>query len=518
MKAVIRGLVVGAVLTAGLVLTPPLAAQSLALEPFLPFEGALAVPGASDTWTFSGQEGQVISIMVAGSGGLDPVVSISNSSGQTLTSNDDYAFPDSTDALLQAVTLPRIDTYTVTVSGYGETTGDYTLTLLPGYAERSEVDDFSGTDPERLWDTAGGVGTAEQTDGLVRLTLPEPRLQGRLSRTSLPQIDDFYAQVAVQVERGPSGWRAGLALRDTPGTGYYALVVGQQGAWRLDFIDDDGEARQIRDWTSHPAIVPGVTRFTLGVLVNGSGFDVFYNGAYVGQAVETGTPAPSAGRIGLFANSPDAVTGDVAVAFDDLAITLPILNDDAEVMPSRLVTGGQAVTIQELERRRVIPAGGALALTVPESSGRQVEAGVSRILLGRGATYGDMVLHTTFTLQTVTPNALAACGLLFANRADDQHAVAYLDTQGGYGISARVGENFAPGQFNDGAESLTTGRHSLIIVRRGERVDLWVDREYGGTTTLPAELLDAGQIGNAVVNYERSETGCNFADTWVWTF
>lgn len=494
----------------------PSAAQALALEPFLPFEGTIGAPGGSDTWTFTGQEGQVISVNVVGANGLDPVVSLSNSAGQTLTTNDDYAYPDQSDALLQAITLPRIDNYTVTVSGYAETIGDYTITLLPGYAERSEVDDFADTSG-RAWDTAEATGTVTQTDGVARLTLPEPRLTGRLTRRTLPQLTDFYAQADIDIERGPSGWRAGLALRSTE-SGYYALVIGSQGAWRLDFITPDGSARLIRDWTNHPAIVAGATDFTLAVLVNGAGFDVFYNGASVGQAVETEAGAPDTGTVGLLASTPDAVTADATVVFDNLVLTVPQRDGFNDILPSRLVTGGQAVTIQELERRRVIPVGGTLALTVAESSGRQVEAGVGRIPLGRGATYGDMVLHTTFTLQTADTSALVACGALFANLGETQHAVAFLDTQGGYGVSARDGENFMPGQFNDGAAPASTGRHSLIVVRHGDRIDLWVDRQYAGDFTLPAELLPAAQIGNAVINYQRNETTCNFADTWVWTF
>ncbi len=492
------------------------AAQSLALEPFLPFEGTIVAPGGSDTWTFTGLEGQVVSLSAIGVNGFDPVLSLTNSSGQALTSNDDFAYPGRSDALLQAITLPRIDNYTVTVSGYAQTTGDYTLTLLPGYAERSEVDDFSDTSG-RAWDTVDDVGTLTQTDGEARLVLPEPRLHARLTRRALSQLTDFYVQAALEVERAPSGWQAGLALRSGE-SGYYAAIIGSQGAWRLNFINPDGSTRTVRDWTNHPAIVEGATRFTLGVLVNGAGFDLFYNGAYVGQAVETNAFAPRGGTVGLLASTPDSVVGDLTITFDDLVLTVPQQMGGDEIMPSRLVTGGQAVTIQELERRRVIPAGGNLALTVLESSGRQVESGVGRILLGRGATFGDMVLHTTFTLQTADSSALVACGVLFAHLGESQHAVAYLDTQGGYGVSARVGENFAPGQFNDGASPAASGRHNLIVVRRGEQIDLWVDRQYVGMFTLPEELLADGQIGNAVVNYQRTETTCNFSDTWVWTF
>jgi hypothetical protein len=490
--------------------------QAITLEPYLPFEGTLTGAGDTDTWTLNGVEGQVISLNVVGSGGLDPRISIANSSGQVLADNDDAAYPDRTDALLQAISLPRIDTYTITVGSYGDTTGDYTLTLLPGYAERALNDDFS-----RAWDVAGEVGALEQVGGLVRLRVPEPRQMAMLTRESLPRLSDFYAQADVRVERGPNGWRVGLALRAAPAQGYYALMLGNQGAWRLDFIDVDGVARTIRDWTTHPAIVAGVTNFRLSVLANGAGFDVFYNGAFVGQAIDADPAQGSlSGTVGLLGSTPDAVTADLAVTFDDLAITTPQVlgSEDAPILPSRLVTGGQILTVQELERRKVIPVGGALALTVPEASGQQAVPGVNRILLGRGITFGDVVLHTTFTLQPPDSSALVACGLLFGQQPDGRHAVAYLDTLGGYGIAPFEGETYGVGEFNDGAASAASGRHSLIVVRRGARVDLWVDRQYGGSYTLPDNLLPDGQIGAAVLNYQAGQTVCSFGDIWAWTF
>jgi hypothetical protein len=496
-----------------LMLWRPSAAQATPIMPLTPYEGTITVPGETQSWSFSGQEGGVVSVLVTSTGELDPVLELRNSSGQVLITNDDFAYPGRRDALLQAITLPRIDTYTASVYGFGDTIGDYTLTLFPGYGETALDEDF---EPFTGWQADGTDSAAlESVDGGAVLTLDGVRELARVERSGADMLEDFFAQVSVNVQRG-RGWRAGLALRGTD-DGYYALALGESGSWRLDYISDDGAARQVRDWTAHPAIVAGASRFTFGVLVNGATFDVFYNGAWVGQAVETQTDAPDVGQAGLYGGTSDAVGSGMVAAYDDFMITLPLRLGETEIMPTALVPGGQALTVQELERRRVIPTGGNLALNVPESSGRQVEPGVNRVLLGRGAAFGDYVLHTSFTLTTGSPESLVGCGLLLGNLSETEHAVAFLDRRGGYGISARDGENYEPGLFGENEAFAGGQRHTLVVVKQGTRAELFVDRQHVGGLDLPGAMDAPAQIGNAVINYERSDTSCNFSDTWVWS-
>lgn len=491
----------------------PAAAQSSTITPLVPFEGTLSVPGETEAWTFSGTEGAVVSILVNSTGTLDPVVELRNSTGQILTSNDDFAYPGRSDSLLQAVSLPRIDTYTINVYGFGQTIGDYSVTMIPGYAEVAEREDFSTPDS---WTAAGSESALVEADGgQLTLTLDGIRQAARITREGDDPTEDYYAQARINVQRAPMGWRVGFALRATD-SGYYALMMGSDSAWRMDYVNADGTTREIRDWTAHPAIRAGATTFTLGVLANGRAFDVFFDGAWIGQAVESQTNAPDSGLTGFYGATPDAIGSGLIASFDDLLVTRPLKVGEIEVMPSSLVPGGQALTVQELERRRVVSTGGRLALTVPESSGRQVEPGVNRVPLGRGAVFSDYVLYTTFTLTTAVPNALVGCGVLFGNLSDTEHAVAFLDRAGGYGISARQGGNYMPGLFGENPAFATAQRHSLILVKRGLRAELFVDRQHVGGYDLPAAFDAPAQIGNAVVNYERSDTSCSFGDTWVW--
>lgn len=487
-------------------------AQSTPIEPFVPYEGELTVPGATDLWTFNGLEGGIVSVLVTSDGSLDPIIELRNSSGQILTSNDDFAYPGRRDALIQAATLPRIDTYSIAVYGFGQTVGTYTLTLLPGYADPALNEPFNSAG---RWRDTGDTGAVLETlDGQLRVTVEGVRVSVPILDADGPTFSTFFASARVNVVRGPAGWRAGLTVRGTP-DGAYGLMLGEGGSWRMDYFPAEGEPRQIRDWTFHPAIQAGATQFTLGVLANGPAFDVLVNGAWVGQAIDTGG-GPGSGTVGVFAATPDAIGAGITVAFDELIVTRPLKVGEIDVMPSQLVPGGQALTVQELERRLVIPTGGRAALTVPESSGRQIEPGVNRVLLGRGVTFTDYVAYTTFTLTTAVPDALVGCGLLLANLSDTQHVVAFLDRRGGYGISARDGENFSPGLFGENEAFAGGQRHTLIVTKIGTRAELWVDRVHVGGFDLPARFAEAGQVGNAVVNYVRSDTSCSFSDTWVW--
>ena len=104
-------------------------------------EGEIAT-GETATWTFTAADGAVLTFRAeATSGDLDPVLTLRNRTGTALITNDDYDYPEGKAAMLEAVTLPRTGTYTVDVTGFGQTAGDYRLTMLPGYAQEVMLDE-----------------------------------------------------------------------------------------------------------------------------------------------------------------------------------------------------------------------------------------------------------------------------------------------------------------------------------------------------------------------------------------
>jgi len=486
----------------------PTQAQTPQLTPYQSVEGEMRTAGDSQAWQFTAIEGALVSIHATSADTFDPMLTLSNSSGTVLMSNDDHNYPESLDALLEGITLPRTDTYTVTVTGANETVGTYTLTLNYGYSETVLARPF---DVSVNWEESSSAVTVIQADGVVAVTATGANASGYVSDSLAEAYNTFHVRVEIIEVSGRSGWVAGLALRANE-TRRYIVQVNQRGQWRLVRQESNSE-RIVRDWTAHPAIRAGETRFTLGVLANRQAFDVFYNDAFVGQAVDRQVSSSESGVLGLYVGAPDALNATATAQFGALYVTVPTLNADARVIPQQLMVGSLGLTVQELERRGVIPVGGEQALSVAESNGRQIQSGVNRIVLGRAAQFEHYVLSTTFPAQADS-DGVTGCGLLFGHISDESHGVAYLDRSGAYGLSIREGAAYQPGLFGESQNpAWQTGRQHLLIVRLNEQIHYYVNRQYVGTLNAP---VAAGQVGNVVINYDPVNTFCQFNDTWVW--
>lgn len=486
----------------------PAQAQTPQLTPYQPVEGEMRTAGDSQPWQFTAIEGAMVSLYATSADTFDPVLTLTNSSGAVLMSNDDYNYPESLDALLEAITLPRTDTYTVTVSGANETTGTYTLTLTYGYSEAVLVRPF---DVSVNWDESSSAVNVIQADGIAAVTASGANSAGYVSDSLAEAYTTFHVRAELVEVSGRNGWIAGLALRANDSR-RYVVQVNQRGQWRLVRQESTSE-RIVRDWTAHPAIRAGETRFTLGVLANRQAFDVFYNDAFVGQAVDRQVTASESGVLGLYVGAPDALDASATAQFGALHVTVPAMNADVRVLPQQLMAGSLGLTVQELERRGVMPVGGEQALSVAESNGRQIQSGVNRIVLGRAAQFERYVLSATFTAQADS-DGVTGCGLLFGHVSDEAHGVAYLDRTGAYGLSIRDGAAYQPGLFGESQNAAwQTGRQHLLIVRLNDRIHYYVNRQYVGTLNAPAVN---GQVGNVVVNYDPVNTFCQFNDTWVW--
>ena len=96
-------------------------------------------PNSPYTTTFDAREGDIVTITVkATDNQLDPKVSLLDSSGTEIASNDDHESNDSSlgpyDSQIPDFTLPKTDTYTVSISGFAGIGGTFDLTVLPGGA------------------------------------------------------------------------------------------------------------------------------------------------------------------------------------------------------------------------------------------------------------------------------------------------------------------------------------------------------------------------------------------------
>lgn len=103
-------------------------------------------PNQTLVYTFSAREGNVLSFIAQSDDGqLDPAIAILNASGAVVASNDDYDYPNRTDALIEAFTVPRTGEYQLELRAVNPEGGAFRLAMSIGYSsiilsDRFEVD------------------------------------------------------------------------------------------------------------------------------------------------------------------------------------------------------------------------------------------------------------------------------------------------------------------------------------------------------------------------------------------
>jgi hypothetical protein len=487
-----------------LFVTSPAAQAQQQLSLYTPVNGSIDA-GETQAWQFAAQSGEVLSLLVeAGSGDFDPVLTISDRAGNTLTSNDDYAYPETRDSLLEAITIPRTESYTLTVSGFNGTAGDYRLTVFSGFAQIAERDGF-GSDSD--WQPLDESLAASLSDGQLTLTAVGASQRG-LAVGALQPLANVAARVLIQSVNNPTGWTVGITARRN-GSDYYLFEVNDEGLWRFSLVQD-GEATVLRDWINHPNIVPGKTTFSLSLLANGAGFEFFYDDGFIGTVSDT--TLTQAGEVGLMVGTTTAQETETTAVFSDLVLTTPLLIDGERIIPQELTVADGPIMEQALQRRHVVSAAGSMSLTVPESSVEYARPGVQRLMLGRGVTYTNFTMGATVELRPALSRPVG-CGLVFRFADETDYTLAFLDAMGGYGVSLRQGENFMPGLFGENAEFAGGGTHHLLIIADETTVYYYVDGQYVGFYENPPQ---EGQVGTAVVNFEGIDNACRFTDLWLW--
>lgn len=475
-----------------------------ALMPEVPVSGE--VIAAPVEYTFNGAAGEVVSVWVTATDAIfDPVLTLLEGE-RTLLRNDDYHFPDTRDALLEAVTLPRTGTYTARVEGYAGSSGTFTITLRRGFAGLGAIDDFGSSGG---WATGADAVRINISGGDLLLSYTG---QGTGGAGGVALLDaEYHARIRVTDVRTTltnAGWVAGITAQYGD-AGSYGLHIRGDGTYR--FVRRDGDAETaLRDWGSHPAIVPGQTAFTLAMLARNGGFHLFYNDSPLMTISDAGLAGEVV--IGAAAGVIAPLPGEAEITFDDLTVTVPARAGDRPVIPDQVyVSDGQAMTTA-LTRRHVVDAGGELALTVPESSVQYARSGVNRLMLGGGTVYSDFMLGGTVEL-TQNSVGISGCGLVFRSSSEDDYALVFFDSTGGAGVSVQQNGQFQPGLFVEGLE-VATVRH-LLVIADGTTLYAYIDGRSIGTLTLAA---GSGEVGSAVVNYDAVDTRCVVRNLWVWSW
>jgi hypothetical protein len=113
------------------------------------------------------------------------------------------------------LTLPADGTYTARVMHYGETSGEYDLTLSPGFARLAYQQSFD--DPALVW-VAPGSGTAVVDQGRLRLRAVGETASAVAVAPDVQPLADHYYEASARLFASPSYAEFGLvfARRELP--------------------------------------------------------------------------------------------------------------------------------------------------------------------------------------------------------------------------------------------------------------------------------------------------------------
>ncbi|MEL7435806.1 MAG: hypothetical protein AAFN11_17805, partial [Chloroflexota bacterium] len=453
---------------------------------------------------YRAQTGEFLSVIVRGTDDFDPIVEIVDAGGRVIVSNDDYMFPDSRDALIEGFVAPTSGRYEIRVRGYNGSDGDYTLTILPGYSNLITEETFAD---DSNW-------IAISTDPVDEATFFSVEEQGVLSQDGfnrsglamgvMPEGATYYLHTTMTNIDSNQGWRAGIIFGYQDVSDYYRLLVNYRGAWQITRVLS-GEAIVVRDWSIHPQIPPNNTAFSLGILVNGTTFDVFYNGQFIGRS-ESDTFIT--GEAGLVAETIDVIQGNAVVSFDNFVITRPTLVNEQPIIPTSIVGNGTNATVRELEQRLLVPTGGDMRLVLSESFVTNTQVGVSRFAVGEPAT--NFAVGTRVWWAT-DETAINGCGLVVRDDENNNYVLAFVDSAGGSGLSERMGDAFAQNVFE--TDNVVAPPHDLVVIVRDEAVYYFLNGQLRGTLEM---AIRQGNIAEASISFDGSSASCQFTDTWIW--
>lgn len=491
-----------------LVACPSLLAQAEQLRLGDIVQGSLS-PGESHRYAFSALALTLLSIRVeALDESLDPRFELLDRDGRLVVENDDYDYPVTRDAAIQALVLRSTSTFTIVISGHGDSGGAYRLHLLPGFDVLALHD---VTMDKAQWQ----VAFSESELDISESSLYAVEMQGYARAAvvlaqHLPPEQDLYFEADFYTVASSVGWNVGLVFRYQSPEEYYRLLLSKTGYWRIERVAG-GEAVTLRGWTTHPAIVPGESDFRLGILASGQHLDVVYKGQVVGSVADEAEPR--AGALGIIARTDDTTGGLLSFAVRQTLLTLPTRVKQEILFPQRVLRRLDYLMAHDLARKQLIPAGHNVGFVQPESSVRHIRQGVTRIAIAPDRQVEQFAMGAALNFQA-GGSANGGCGLFFHFNDENHYTLAYMTSKGDYGLARRNAAGFAPGIYGK-REPPAGPDHYLLVIATDEIIHFFLDEEYAGS--LPSEPR-VGSIGIAVVNYEPADSACVFDDLWLQSF
>ena len=482
-------------------------AQATAIEIGTVIESSLA-PNDVQSYELLALETLILSIRVdALDEELDPQLQLVDSSGNVIISNDDYNYPENRDAIIQAFVIPRTDTYTIEVSAFGDTSGAYRLSVLPGY-DVLTLDDTNNS--ESNWQvTDPNLMQVSLEDNTLTAEIEGIAQTSNLINTHYPEATDLYFEAQFSDIMASDGWQVGLIFRYINPTSFYRLILNNQGFWQLERIDGENTIT-VKSWSTHPGIVPGENAFTLGILTSGQSFDIIYNRQLVGTAYDSSLT--QAGAVGVTAVTANALNSRLTFTLEETTMTTPTQVNDQFLFPEIIIANNYSTLAHLLERQQIIPVGGEVKFTTPQISIRDIKPGVSRFPVASGVEFTEFVLGGALSWESIGEGN-GGCGIAFNDVSDTNYTIAYVNQAGEYGVSQRDGDSFHEGIFG---ETLTSDKtsYTLLVIVYDDTIEYFIDNKHVGTMPYAPQ---SGEISTAVVNFDGVDTTCIFDNLWLWS-
>jgi hypothetical protein len=490
-----------------------------------------SITNGEKRWAFLGANNGVYSVWVEPTdSNLDPIVRIEDARGRVLLENDDYDYPNSRGALLEAFTINNAGTYYLVIDSFNNTQGDFNVTLYQGYSIISSFENFNANsdwqvfiqpegNPRTNDDTTTDIDeTSDNTDGDEdnapiaetsneggQITLSLEGIQTELAlRGGYAYEGDYYAHVDIQGTQGRNGWQVGILFGIEDADNFYAYFIDHRGFWRV-IQRQDGADRILRDWSTHPAIIVGETDFRLAVMAYANTVELFYNDNYINNVSMLSTPQ---GDIGIMARTVNSLDSQTQFAFDDVVVKQP----RSQQQPTMITSASGNSAIRQLQRQQLIDTGGLLLLNLDETSIRDNEIGISRFPIASGDLFTDFALGAEIDWQ-IDNNVLGGCGFVVHDAIEqDAYNVIFIDNQNSYTLAERDGDEYYNTIFQTD-ETLGSPPHDILIISRDQALHIYINQVYRGT--LRPEQQQGG-LGTAIVNYEDSPASCIYRNLWLW--
>lgn len=548
----------------GVAASPPAQTGVLSITDRAPLSGGLGAATPQTTYQFDCTAGGVASVRVeTTSGDLETAITVMDASGGILAQGGRVSAAPNV-AVAEAFEMPANERCQVTLARVGDTSGQYAVRLLPGYATLAKYDTFDNPeDPlQMVWEpyasesmTVATIGQRLQiqvfTDNLLGYAIPSG---------DDVQWGDFYAQAEYEIAGDPSYAEYGFVIRlHDEEELFYALTFSSDGDWSVYWFD--GEWNEIQAWTQSD-VVDGFDRTpTVGVLVDGYTFRAYFNGQFVGEATDVNRYTAE-GTVALVGATGVDQADPLMVFIDNVIVTTPAqlpasglpFSDDGDTptaTPSGLLgllsatktpapaqptptppvstamqltswdSGSPKQIVAELTALGLVPSGGSVALSVPSSYGDTSASGFSFYPLGQGRTFRNFVL--AFDARLINTGPESGCGMYFRDSntlnsdalvfEDGSFLLGEWDAAGSLLDSSIIEFNTAviPGRGATNGVIVVAVEGDVTMFVNGTRVASTVFTPVAGGLAL--EVYVAEDDAGATV-----QTYCQLNDIWLWEF